>query len=244
VWDVDAHVSEILTISIFKVKWLRTGLCRYFSRSQSDLYPSAQITTLFSDCHRLQTNSTEQSPPWGAESHETGQEIPRFSCNRIYYSPPLDLILNQIKQVRILTQYYLKDKYQSILPSTLISLNWSRPFNFSDQNYVCIPHFSHVYVPLISPVLTYTLTQGSPTTCPRASEGFVGARENFKIFVILCWLVTDESKARGDFRYMNSISVQCRGVLMFGLCGKCLDVRSRNLIVSIRIFGKLIPCTL
>jgi hypothetical protein len=45
------------------------------------------------------------------------------------------------------------------------------------------------------------------------SEGFVGARENLKIFVIIYWLVTDDRKARGDFSSMNWISVQYRGVL-------------------------------
>jgi hypothetical protein len=35
------------------------------------------------------------------------------------------------------------------------------------------------------------------------SEGFVGARENVKILVVIYWLVTDDPKARGDFRCMN-----------------------------------------
>jgi hypothetical protein len=49
------------------------------------------------------------------------------------------------------------------------------------------------------------------TTVP--SEGFVDARENLKIFIIIYRMIIDDGKERSDFRSTNGISVQYRGVL-------------------------------
>jgi hypothetical protein len=54
------------------------------------------------------TNSMEQSPSWGADSHSDSQEIPRllwntkFHCS-VHKSPPLDQILSQMNADDTLT---------------------------------------------------------------------------------------------------------------------------------------------
>jgi hypothetical protein len=96
-----------------------------------------------------------------------------------------------------------------------------------DEGHFAIPDkqgcLSSEYIPEWASVLDIVNenrrpnTSGNPNQIPvgtlMPSEGFVGSRENLEIFIIIYWLVRDDRKARGDFRYINCISVQCWGDL-------------------------------
>jgi len=96
------------------------------------------------------TKSIEQSPSWEANSHSASQAFLCCSWNpnvhyRIHNSPPLVPIPNQMNSVH---------KFPSCIPTiqfilpTSRSYEWSITFRFSDHNFVCDSHVSHVcYMP-------------------------------------------------------------------------------------------------
>jgi len=59
--------------------------------------------------------------------------------------PPLAPSPSSIHSVRIIPPYFPKIHTIITLPSISRSSEWSLPFRFSDQNFVCISHLSHTY---------------------------------------------------------------------------------------------------
>ena len=104
-----------------------------------------------------QTNSTEQSHSWKADSSSALHEIPRILWdsvvqNRIHNSSPLVLTLSQINPIHALPANFLKINFTIILPSTPRSSKWPLSVGFPHQNLVetsplphtCyMPHRSH-----------------------------------------------------------------------------------------------------
>jgi hypothetical protein len=90
----------------------------------------------------------EQSPSWESNSHSASQETPRLLWNpkvhdHVHKSPPVVRNLSQMNSVH---------KFPSEFPkihSNIISLfmpkssEWSLPFKYSDQNFVCTSHLHH-----------------------------------------------------------------------------------------------------
>jgi len=71
----------------------------------------------------------EQSPSWEANSHLTGQEIPRFLYDpkvhyRVHKSPPLVYVLSQMHPVHTFPPYFPKIHSNIIFPSTPRSSEW------------------------------------------------------------------------------------------------------------------------
>jgi len=111
-------------------------------RSFSEALPTDNNHYLKNDtCSALLLISTEQSPCWEANSHSASQEISRLSWDpkahyRVYQSP--------MHSAHTFPPYIPKMHLNIFLPSARRSTEWSFLFRFSDQNFVCISHFSHV----------------------------------------------------------------------------------------------------
>jgi len=67
---------------------------------------------------------------------------------RVHKSPPLILIMRQMHSVHSLPPYFPKTHSNIIVLCTPRSSKRSLPFRFSNQNIICISHFSHpCYMP-------------------------------------------------------------------------------------------------
>jgi len=87
---------------------------------------------------------------WEASSSSYSQEIQRLLRNpKVYYrfhnSQSLVPILSQMHPVHTFPSYSPKVRSNIIFPSTPRSSHWSLLFRFSDQNFICISHFSHAH---------------------------------------------------------------------------------------------------
>jgi hypothetical protein len=94
------------------------------------------------------TNSMEMSPSWEATSHAATQEFPNILWNlRVHYhvhkSPPLVLMLRQIKSVQTTPSYFSNIHFNIIHPPTSWSSWWSLSFWLSHQYSICIPLLPH-----------------------------------------------------------------------------------------------------
>jgi hypothetical protein len=95
------------------------------------------------------TNSVGQSTSWESNSHSASQEIPRLLWNpKVHYhvhkSTALVPILSKMNPVHDFPPYFPKIHPNIILPSTPMTSEWSLPFRFSDQNFLCISHFFQI----------------------------------------------------------------------------------------------------
>jgi len=99
------------------------------------------------------TNSAKQSPSSEPNSHPATQEISRLLWNpkvhyRVHNSLPPIPILRQMNLVHSCPHYFSNIISSIVIPSTPKSSEWSLPFGYSDQNFVCIYHLSHpCYIP-------------------------------------------------------------------------------------------------
>jgi len=87
----------------------------------------------------------DQSRTWKANSHSASKEMPRLLKNlkvhyRVHNSPLAVHKLSQMSPVHPFPHYFPKINSSIIIPSTSMSSEWSLPFRFSDQNFVCISH--------------------------------------------------------------------------------------------------------
>jgi hypothetical protein len=94
------------------------------------------------------TNSMQLSHSWEANSYSANQIIPRFLWNpkvhnRVHNSSLLVPILTHTNPAHTFPSYFPNIHSNITLPSTPRSSEWSRPFRFSNQNFVCISHLSH-----------------------------------------------------------------------------------------------------
>jgi len=85
-------------------------------------------------------NSMGQSSSWEVNSHSRYEQISRLLWNpkdyyRVHKKPPLLPILSQTNPVNILISSFLKIHFNT-LPNGFF-LSW-----YSDQNFVCVSHFS------------------------------------------------------------------------------------------------------
>ena len=98
----------------------------------------------------------EQSPSWETVASSAGLEIPRILWKpnfhyRIHKSHPLVPIMKHISSAHVLPSYWLKIRFNGILPSTPRASQWSLSFRFPNQKF-CF-HFCllHTYnMPLLS----------------------------------------------------------------------------------------------
>jgi len=58
---------------------------------------------------------------------------------RVHKSPSLLPIRSKMNPVHIFLPYFPKIHSSVIVPSTLMSSEWSLPFRISEQNFVCLP---------------------------------------------------------------------------------------------------------
>jgi hypothetical protein len=91
----------------------------------------------------LKTNSMKQSPSWEVNSYSASQEAPHLLWNlKVHYcvhkTLPLDPILNKMNPVHIFPSYFPKIQCNIIFPSMPRSSEWSPPFTFFNQNFICI----------------------------------------------------------------------------------------------------------
>jgi hypothetical protein len=87
------------------------NLPRYFPKIHSNII--LPFTPMYSECSLPLTNAIQQSPSWEADSRPASQEILRHLWNtkvhyRVQNSTPLDLIVDKINPVHILTPHFLK----------------------------------------------------------------------------------------------------------------------------------------
>ena len=81
----------------------------------------------------------EQSPSWEAVAFSAGLEILGILWKleihyRFHKSPPLVPIMNQISSAHVLPSYWLKIRFNGILPSTPRASQWS-PSGFRIKNF-------------------------------------------------------------------------------------------------------------
>jgi hypothetical protein len=98
-------------------------------------------------CPRELTNLHWADSPSEADNHSPNQEILRFLLSlkvhyRLHKSPPLSPNLSQMNPVHTFPPCFRNIHLNVISPSTPLSYEWSLPFRFSDQNFVCISHLS------------------------------------------------------------------------------------------------------
>jgi len=89
----------------------------------------------------------EQSPSRAANNHSDSQQSPQLLRNpKVHYRvhKGLPLIPNMTKMNPVTSPpHFLKSHSNIILPFTPRSSKWILPFNFFNQNTVCIFNFSH-----------------------------------------------------------------------------------------------------
>jgi hypothetical protein len=96
------------------------------------------------------TNSMEQGPSWGINSKSASQEInnllrkPKVQYDG-YKTPPMVPIVSHMHPVHTFPSYFYEIRSNIILTSTPRSSEWSLPFRFHDQNFVCTSHLTHAY---------------------------------------------------------------------------------------------------
>jgi len=95
------------------------------------------------------THSMEQSVSSEANSHSVSQKIPTFyGTQKILYhvhnSQPLITVLSHMHPLHSFPSYFPKIHSNIISLPMPRSSEWFLPFRFSDQNFVCISHLSHV----------------------------------------------------------------------------------------------------
>jgi len=92
--------------------------------------------------------------PWSRVFLETlivaqlGKKYPRLLWNlkahyHVHKSPTQNSILNQLIPIHSFSIYYSKIHSYITFPSAVRSSEWSHPFRFSDQNFVCLSHQFH-----------------------------------------------------------------------------------------------------
>jgi hypothetical protein len=100
------------------------------------------------------TNSMEQNRYWESNNYSTCEYISLFYETRrfcVHKVQPLVPILSRIHTDQNFSLCFSKIHFIIILSSTLRSSNWSLPFKFSNENFVCISHLSCVcYMPHLS----------------------------------------------------------------------------------------------
>ena len=92
----------------------------------------------------------EQSPSWETVASSAGLEIPRILWKpnfhyRIHKSHPLVPIMKHISSAHVLPSYWLKIRFNGILPSTPRASQWSLSFRFPNQKF-CF-HFCLLHSP-------------------------------------------------------------------------------------------------
>jgi len=101
------------------------------------------------DLDTVTTVETKWLPPWSrvhleAKNHTTSQEIHCLLCNpKVYYHVHRSLPLVPT-WIPLNLVHTFSPHFSMILLPMLKSSKWSLPFRFSNQNFVCIPHLSHV----------------------------------------------------------------------------------------------------
>jgi hypothetical protein len=133
-----AWVGTVLVLCVTSVvQWselLSFITCRNCGRCAEDW-----LTDWLNNCMVL-------SSSWEANSYSSCQEIARVLWNptvhyRVHKSPPLVPVLKQMYPVR---RFYVPKIHSNIiLPSTRRSWQWSLPFRFIGQNFVCTSHLPH-----------------------------------------------------------------------------------------------------
>ena len=117
--------------------WLTDWLCKWLTDWKAN-YPS---------------KSLEQSLYFKSNLSSTNQETPRLLRNpkfhhRIHYFPPSVPVQSQINRFRFLSSCFFKILFNTVLPSTPLSSNWSFSFMFLNQSPVGISLLPHTcYIP-------------------------------------------------------------------------------------------------
>jgi hypothetical protein len=105
----------------------------------------------------------EQSPSWEANSH-SASKIPCLLQNpkvhyRVHKNRSLLPVLSQTNPIHKHPNSFAKIYSNNIFPSTPRSSEWSFPFRFSNQHFICISHLSYAcYIPRPSLLESITLT--------------------------------------------------------------------------------------
>jgi len=92
------------------------------------------------------TNFKEEGTSSETNSHSASQELTRILRNpKVHYdvhkSPPRVTNTSQMNEVQTLPSYFFKIQFNTTHLFTPRSSEWSLPFRFSDQNFVCISSF-------------------------------------------------------------------------------------------------------
>jgi len=69
-------------------------------------------------------------------------------------NPPLEHVLGQAMPVHFIPSFFFRLYFNIIIQPKLASREWSPPFRFPNQNFVCIYRLSHNLNQRVTPFLT------------------------------------------------------------------------------------------
>jgi len=119
-------------------RWLSASFC-------DRVYPWWNSLHIHPERMTVVTYLMQQSPSWEANSHSAEQEFYETLKSITMFTKALHLSLSW---ARWFPSYIFEIHSNTIFPSLTWSSEWSLPFWFFDQNFVCISHLTYAcYIP-------------------------------------------------------------------------------------------------